>query len=130
MAEFTGKNLSVVFAGTALAGNFRTFSVTEEMGLVDASAGNDTSRTYVTTRKDGTATLEVLAQDDTVAIWTAVAPGTTGSLVYGEEGTGVGQPRHTVNAIVTSRKKDAPYDDLVVTTVEFQFSGAVTDDTY
>lgn len=130
MAEFVGKNVSVVFGGTALAGNFRSFSVTEEAGLVDASAGNDTARTYLKTLEDGTATLEVLAQDDSVAIWTAVRQGTVGSLVWGEEGTGSGQPRHTVNAIVSNRKKDMPYDDVVVITAEFQFSGLVADDSF
>lgn len=130
MAEFVGKNVSVVFGGTALAGNFRSFSVTEEAGLVDASAGNDTARTYLKTLEDGTATLEVLAQDDSVAIWTAVRQGTVGSLVWGEEGTGTGQPRHTVNAIVSNRKKDMPYDDVVVITAEFQFSGLVADDSF
>lgn len=130
MAEFTGKNLSVTFGGTALAGNFRTFSTTEEAGLVDASAGNDTARTYLKTLEDGTATLEVLAQDDSTAVWAAVRQGTSGSLVWGEEGTATGQPRHTVTALVSSRKKDSPYDDLVVITVEFQFSGVVADDTF
>lgn len=132
MAEFTGKNLIVVFATVTLTGNHRTFSVTEEMGTVDASAGADAARSYVTTLKDGTATLEVLG-DDTAGgptWWAAVAPGTTGSLVYGEEGSTSGQPRHTASAIVTSRKKDAPYDDLVTYTVEFQLNGAVTDDSY
>lgn len=130
MAEFTGKNLVVTFGGTALAGAFRSFSTTEEAGLVDASAGNDQARTYLKTLEDGTATLEVLAQDDSTAVWAAVKPGTSGSLVWGEEGSGTGQPRHTVNAIVSSRKKDMPYDDIVVLTAEFQFSGVVADDTY
>jgi len=130
VAEFTGKNLSVSFGGTALAGAFRTFSTTEEAGLVDASAGNDQARTYLKTLEDGSATLEVLAQDDSTAVWAAIKPGTAGSLVWGEEGTGVGQPRHTVNAIVSSRKKDMPYDDVVVITAEFQFSGVLTDDTF
>lgn len=130
MAEFTGKNLSVVFAGTALAADFRSFSATEEAGLVDASAGNDAARTYLKTLEDGTATLELLAQDNSTTAWAAVRQGASGSLVWGEEGTGVGQPRHAVTAIVSSRKKDMPYDDVVVITVEFQFSGAVVDDTY
>jgi hypothetical protein len=132
VAEFTGKNLSVLFASNALTGNHRTFTVTEEMGLVDASAGPDAARSYVATLKDGKATLEVLGDDAAAGPtwWGNVLPGAVGSLVWGEEGTGSGQPRHTVNAVVSSRKKDAPYDDLVVYTVEFQYSGAVADDSY
>jgi hypothetical protein len=130
VAEFTGKNLVVTFGGTTISGNQRSFSVEEEAGLVDASAGNDPARTYLKTLEDGTATLEVLAQDDSTAIWAACRQGTSGSLVWGEEGNGVGNPRHTVPAVVSSRKKDMPYDDVVVMTFEFQFSGLVVDDTY
>lgn len=132
MAEFTGKNLSIVFGATTLTGNQRTFSTTEEAGLVDASAGADVARTYLKTLEDGTATVEIL-QDDGAGgptLWAAVRQGATGNLVWGEEGTTAGQPRHTVAAVVSSRKKDSPYDDLTVVTVEFQFSGAVVDDVY
>lgn len=132
MAEFTGKNLSVVFGATTLTGNQRSFSTTEEAGLVDASAGADVARSYLKTLEDGTATVEILGDDGAggPTLWAAVKPGTTGNLVWGEEGVTAGQPRHTVPAIVSSRKKDAPYDDVVVVTVEFQFSGAVVDDVY
>lgn len=132
MSEFTGKNLHVSFNGTVLTGNQRTFSDQEEAGLVDASAGADVARSYLKTIEDGTATMEIL-QDDGAGgptLWAAVKPGTSGSLIWGEEGNVAAQPRHTVNAIVSSRKKDSPYDDLVVVTVEFQFSGVVTDDVY
>lgn len=132
MAEFTGRNLSVVFGSTTLSGNQRSFSVTEEAGLVDASAGADTARSYLKTLEDGTATVEIL-QDDGAGgptLWAAVKPGTTGNLVWGEEGATATQPRHTVPAIVSNRKKDAPYDDVVVVTVEFQLNGLVVDDVY
>jgi hypothetical protein len=132
VAEFTGRNLHVVFGATTLSGNQRTFSVTEEAGLVDASAGADVARSYLKTLEDGTATLELL-QDDGAGgptLWAAVREGTSGNLVWGEEGNVASQPRHTVPAIVSSRKKDTPYDDVVVVTVEFQFSGTVVDDVY
>lgn len=130
MPEFTGKNLVVTFGGVTLTGDQRVFSAQEEVGLIDASAGNDQARTYIKTLEDGTATMEILAQDNSTAVFAAVKPGTTGSLVWSEEGTGSGQPRHTVPAIVSSRKKDVPYDDLVVISAEFQFSGVVVDDTH
>lgn len=131
MAEFTGKNLYVSFGGTVLSGNQRTFSANEEAGLVDASAGADVARSYLKTLEDGTATIEILGDDGAggPTLWAAVKPGTSGSLIWAEEGNTTGQPRHTVNALVSSRKKDSPYDDVVVYTVEFQFSGTVTDDT-
>jgi hypothetical protein len=132
VAEFTGKALHVAFGATVLTGNQRTFSAEEEAGLVDASAGADAARSYLKTLEDGTATIEILGDDGAggPTLWAAVRPGTTGNLVWGEEGNVAGQPRHTVAAIVSSRKKDMPFDDVVVYTVEFQFSGQVADDVY
>src|SRR5262245_33441400 len=109
MPEYTGANLSVVFGAQTMSGNQRTFTTTHGAGLADASAGADVARSHLKTLENGTASMEVLADDATeVALWAAVKPGTTGNLVWGERGIAAGMPRHTVPAIVSSRKRDAP----------------------
>jgi hypothetical protein len=121
----------IKFGTTVLSTDMRAFDPEEEVGLVDGSAGSDAARTYLTTLKDGKATLELLAGTGGTALWAAVAPATSGTLEWGDEGTTAGKPKHTVNAIVQKRKRSTPYDDVVVYTVDFQFSGAaVTDGTY
>lgn len=133
MAEFTGSDLYATFAGTAITGEQREFSESEEMGIVDASAGNDVARTYLTTLEDGTATISVLAQTDGTAatsIWNLCDKGTGGTLIWGPEGTTSGKPKHTVLAIVTSRARSLPYADVADMTFNFQFNGVVTDGTW
>jgi hypothetical protein len=130
MAEIVGKNLYIEFGGTDLSSDFRTVTNNEETGLVDASAGSDAARTYIATLKDGTLDYSMVAQADGTATWDAVAPATAGTLIWGEEGTAAGNARHTVDALVASRSKDIPYDDLVIYNVSFQFNGAITDDVY
>ncbi|SRR5581483_6559466 len=131
MPEYVGGAAGYIkFGTTVLAADFRTFDAEEEVGLADASAGNDANRTYLVTLKDGKATIELVAQADGTALWNALAPGTQGTLEWGDEGSAVGKPRHTVNAIVQKRKRTVPYDDIVVLNFDLQFSGAVADGTY
>lgn len=130
MPEYTGKDLYLKYGTTVLSADFRNFDQEEDVGLVDASAGNDANRTYLTTLKDGKATAELVHQTGGTAVWNALAPATSGTLEWGPEGTATGKPKHSVVAIVMSRKKVMPYEDIVVITPEFQFSGAVTDTTY
>lgn len=133
MSDFTGKNLYISFAGTVIDTDYRSFNTSEEIGLVDASAGSDTARTYITTLEDGTAELNTLAQTgDTGAtdIPTLCGIGTSGSLIWGPEGNTTGMIKYTVNAIVQSIASPHTYDGLVEYNVSFQFSGAVTKSTF
>jgi hypothetical protein len=130
MAEYTGKNLYVIFGTTVLDGGSRVFDPTEEIGLVDASAGSAGSRTYITTLEDGRASMELVDQTGDTAIWGAVDLGVEATLEWAPEGTASGKPKHSCNAIVMSRNKRMPYDEVVTITVEFQFSGVVTDTVY
>ena len=113
MAEFTGSALYVKFVTTVLSSRYRNHEENEEVALVDKSAGSDTARTYLKTLEDGTASLEVLAEAGGSALWAAVDKGAEGTLEWGEEGTASTKPKHTVNAIVKSRKRTNVYEDVV-----------------
>lgn len=133
MAEYTGNDLYLTFAGTAIHADFRTFSTSEQIDLVDASAGADVAKTYLTALEDGTASLTLLDQTGgtaATAMWQLMDKGAEGSLIWGPEGTATGKPKHYVNAIVSSRDRSMPYDNVVELSFEFQFSGVVTDTTY
>ena len=130
MAKYTGKNLYLKFVSTVLSAEFRTFETTENIGTVDQSAGDDAERTYLTTRKDGTGTVELLDQSLGTALWAAVVPGTEGTLEWAPEGTASGKPRHIVNAIVSERSNPIDAEDVVMVRASFQYSGAITDTVY
>lgn len=131
MVEYVGGTAGFLkFGSTVLSADFRNFDSEEEAGLADASAGNDANRSYLVTLKDGKATIELVAQAGGTALWAALAAGTRGTLEWGDEGTAVGKPRHTVEAVVQKRSRQIPYDDIVVYSADFQYSGAVADGTY
>jgi len=130
MAGITGSALYLAFGGVVLDTDYRSFGPSEEVGVVDQSAGADTARTYLTTLTDGTGSSAIVLQASDTTTWGAVALKTEGTLEWGEEGTTAGLPRHYVNAIVTGRSKDISYADVIIATIAWQYSGAVTDTTY
>ena len=125
-----GEAAYIAFNGTVLDTNFRTFSQSESIDLVDQSAGADTAKTYLTSLTDGSAPLTFKYKAGDTAQWGAVALGAEGTLECGAEGTAAGKPRSYVNAIVSGRTKSMSYNDLIVVDVTFQYSGTVTDGTY
>ncbi len=130
MAQYTGSALVVSFKGTAISGRFTSFSTNEEIDLKDQSAGADTAKTYLAALEDGDAKLEVLNERDgtaATALWNLCDKGAEGTLQWQPEGTATGDTKHWVNAIVKSRGREFPFDDVVKATIDFQFSGAVTD---
>lgn len=130
MTAITGTALYCTFGGTVLDTDYRSFSHSEETGTVDGSAGSDANRTYLTTLKDGTASVSILIQAGDTSTWDAVAPQSSGTLEWAPEGTASTKPRHYAQAIVTSREMSMEYDDVAVGDVEFQLNGSVTDTTY
>lgn len=134
MAEFTGKNLAASFiysGGTIdLAADFRSFSKAPSIGMVDASAGSDADRTYLTTLKDGTYSWGGVVQAVGTAIRDALVEGTSGTLEIGEEGTAAGNPKESVPVIAMGAQYNIPYDNVVEISCQFQKNGARTSSVY
>lgn len=127
MVAHTGTALWIKFGATVLSGDYQSFGDTETGGVVDASAGADTNRTYLTTLKDGTATATLALQTGAgTLIWEAVAPLTSGTLWWADEGSAASKQIHYVWAFVTERRKSLAYADLTVADITWQFSSAVT----
>jgi hypothetical protein len=57
------------------------------------------------------------------ALTTKFRVGTSGTLLWGPEGTATGKPKGGVVAIVTAHSKPFQYDDVVARSVDFQFTG-------
>lgn len=130
MPEYTGKDLYVAFAGTVFSSRFRSFDADETQALVAKDAGADTAMTYLNTLQDGKGTLEVLAEAGGTALWAAGVKGASGTLIWGDEGTASGKPKHSVPAIVARRRRNNVYNETVKLTFDFQFNGTVVDGTF
>ena len=131
MAAITGTNLYLKFGGTVLDTDYRTFGGTRTIDSVDASAGSDTYKTYLTTLKDGTRSATIVVQAADTSTKGTLVPGVGGTLEWGLEGTASGSVKALCTAaFVSSYNESMSYNDLVVVDVSWQLNADVTDSTY
>ena len=133
MAELVGKNLYMIWCytggSTVLSTDFRAFSMPDETGEVDKSAGADLRRTYIPNLIDGQLTTSYL-HDGGTTNWSILKPGTEGTVIWGEAGTANGAPKHTMAVFIKSNNFDAPYDGLEIWNPVFRPMGDRTDGTW
>ena len=129
---YTGSGAYLKFGATEYNTYYRSAPHSEEIDLVDKSAGADTNKTYLTALKDGSAGFELVIPVGTAGsvMYAAFVPGTSGTLEIGPEGTATGEIKSTVMALVKTRGLPLTYNDLTTLSVAFQFNGAVTDTCY
>lgn len=134
MAEFSGSALYAQWiwsGGTVqLNSDYRQFQDAPTIDLLEATAGSDPAKTYITDRKDGNVTVNMLHQTGGTAMIAALAEGVCGTLIWGEEGTATNKPKTTMPAISMGAQRNVQYNALVEISVTFQQNGARTYDKY
>lgn len=132
MTAYVGKDLDVKWidaSGTVqLNGDFTAFDYTPSIDLVDQSAGSDTNKTYLTTLKDGKASLTANFQAGTAVGGTAsfsrLYEGASGTVVWSPEGTAATKPKYTIPALAMGAVFSYPFAGLVEAKCDFQQNGA------
>lgn len=135
MAEYIGSAIVVSWihsAGTAtISGNYTTFTWSESVNLVDASAGADANVTRLVGIKDGQASMSAkfVGGTDTggTATFSTLVAGAVGTLQWQPEGTAGTKPNFSVPAISNGRSFSHPYSDVVVVDCSWSFNGALTE---
>ena len=131
MAAFSGSALYLAWiwsGGTiTLHGDFRTFDWTPTLSLIDASAGSDSFREYISgIGEGGDINFSAVMQQGGTALITALARGNAGTLLYGPEGTATNKPKSTIPAISKGPAYTQPFDDVVEFKVSWQQSAVET----
>lgn len=134
MPAYRGSSLNVswVYSGGTvdLSGDFRTFTYTPSVDMVDQTAGADTQKTYLAGLKDGQASLTAVMQAGGTATSNALVEGTSGTLTVGPEGTATAKQKIVIPAIAMGARFNIPYADVVELSCDFQQNGARTDGWY
>jgi len=125
MAVYTGKNLAVLIDSQAFS-HVRSASINHAIDLVETTAAALSVKTYTSTVKDFSGSIEVLHDDTTELFDSEVVPGTTGEIKIRPEGTTSGAVQISGNVIVSSIEFGVPYDGVVAVTVGFQGTGDLT----
>lgn len=134
MAGITGQNATIswVYSGGTvdLGAKYRSIQYTPSIEMYDQSAGADANKTYITGQKDGSVSYSGIFQSGGTAVLTSLVEGTGGTLIWGEEGTAVGKPKHTMPAISQGATSNVQYNALIEISCTFQQNGAKVDATY
>jgi hypothetical protein len=111
-----------------LGGDFRSFSYTPSVNLIDETAGSDPNKLYLKGQVDGQAQLTALFQTGTntggTTQFSTLAEGNFGTLIYSKEGTATTKPKVTIPAYSQGVSISFPYDNCVEVSVSWQQSGA------
>jgi|GEM_PF-5976348 len=136
MARYTGRNMFIEWTPNGgspirLDGDYRTVTLSEEIDSIDATAGADTFKRFIPGLQEVTVDLEMLDNDaNAAAFYEAIKPGDVGTLVLGPQGNGTGKIKFTIPAMVESREREYPYDDVVTLKVTFKGTGPVVTETF
>ena len=125
MAVYTGKNLAVLIDSQAFS-HVRSASINHAIDLVETTAAALAVKTYTSTVKDFSGSVEVFHDDSTELFDSEILPGTSGEIKIRPEGTGSGAVQISGNVIVSSIEFGVPYDGVVAVTVGFQGTGDLT----
>jgi len=134
MTAFKGSALTLQWitpAGTlALDVDYRTWSYTPSIEMLDQTAGADTARSYVAGFKDGQAQAAGLIQAGSLyAYATALTEGQIGTIVFRPEGSAAGKFTGTIPAISNGLAQNTVYDGLMEWSCSWMQNGARSEGT-
>lgn len=123
MACYIGKD-GIIKVGAAAVGEITNFSFEETADTIECTAMGDTNRGYMAGFKDWSASIDFHWDPDDTG-QTALAVGTSITIIFYPEGDQSGDVEYTGTAIVTSFSKTAAFDGLVEASIAVQGSGAL-----
>lgn len=120
----TGSAGIVTIAGQTL-GEIRSFTIEETADTIDDTSMGDTHRSYKSSLKSFTASIDALFDEDDVG-QAEFTIGASVACVFRSEGTGSGLMERSGTGIVTGISINQSYDGLVETSFTLQGTGQLS----
>ena len=128
MATLTG-NDGVVKVGSDAVAEIRSFSVDETMDTIESTSMGDTYRTFETSLKSWSGSVDVFFDDTDATGQGALTVGSEVTVNFQVEGSASGAHKLSGAAIVTGRTINSSFDGLVEASLSLQGDGALTEST-
>ena len=125
MATHKGQD-GIVKVGSDAVAEVRSFSIEETADTVEDTVMTDTSRTYITTLKSFSGSLDVFWDETDTNGQVALAVGNSVTLAFYPEGDATGDTYYSGTALVTGFTRTASFDGMVEASITVQGSGALT----
>lgn len=116
MARYSGTAMVIVFGGATVSGLFSSLEANEEVATIDVTAGADQHEETIFDVVSDRISMTLLHSSGTAgsAAYTALAPKSSGTLVFHPSGTAATNSHHTyTDAKVISRSLSVPRGDKV-----------------
>ena len=125
MAVHTG-SAGVIKIGSNVVAEVTGFTLETTADVIESTQLSDTNKTYVTSRKSGSVTVECM-WDETDSNGQIVLQEATGvTLLLHPEGADSGDFFYSVPAIVTGNSVSVTMDDMIRLSISCQINGAIT----
>jgi predicted secreted protein len=128
MATLTGNN-GTVKVGSAAIAEIRSFSVDETMDTIESTSMGDTYRTFETSLKSWSGSVDIFFDDTDTSGQGALTVGSEVTVNFQVEGDTTGDHLLSGAAIVTGRTINSSFDGLVEASLSLQGDGALTEGT-
>ena len=128
MATLTGNNGTVKVGSVAIA-EIRSFSVDETMDTIESTSMGDTYRTFETSLKSWSGSVDIFFDDTDTTGQGALTVGSEVTVNFQVEGDTAGDHLLSGAAIVTGRTINSSFDGLVEASLSLQGDGALTEGT-
>lgn len=125
MATHTGSE-GTVKVGTTTIAEIRSFSVEETSDTAEDTSMGDSYRTYKTTLKSWSGSVDVFWDETDTTGQGALAVGSEVTMKFYPEGATTGDIYLTGSAIVTSLSINSSFDGLVESSIKVQGTGALS----
>lgn len=128
MPHYRGRDVVVTYNSVDVSGDGRSVSLEQTADTLDDTVYGMDERTKIASLEDGSFSIEALDSTGTWdTAWTALAVGSSSTVVIQPEGVGGGLREVTFTGVITSRSLELPYDDLAKISVSGEISGAVVE---
>jgi hypothetical protein len=125
MATHKGQD-GIVKVGSDAVAEVRSFSIEETADTVEDTVMTDTARTYITTLKSFSGSLDVFWDETDTNGQVALAVGNSVTLAFYPEGDTSGDTYYSGTALVTGFTRTASFDGMIEASITVQGSGALT----
>jgi hypothetical protein len=126
MATHTGSEGTVRVGATNAVLEIRSYSVEETADTVEDSSMGDAYRSFKTTLKGWSGSVDVFWDELDTTGQGALVPGSEVNVRFYPEGTTTGDVYYTGQAIVTGKTITGSFDGMVESTITVQGTGALT----
>lgn len=126
MATHTGSEGTVRVGATNAVLEIRSYSVEETADTVEDSSMGDGYRSFKTTLKGWSGSVDVFWDETDTTGQGALVPGSEVNVRFYPEGTATADVYYTGQAIVTGKTITGSFDGMVESTITVQGTGALT----